>query len=338
MSPGPPGDFPSAVTSRGKAPQDESCGAFPIGEGRCEAALGLQLFELSPFDLPEPLRELERRLPTAPDFLVEDVRLEAAAARCVLFEPLRAPDLAPDLAPDFVPDRAPPFAPPFAAVLRPADFVAPPRLDERAADFVPDDRVEDFDADLVPERADDREADLVPDLAPDFVAALLPPDRDDLVADLLPDLVDDFVADLVPDFAADFVPDFEPDLLPVFDEDFAADFVPDLAALFFAPDFAALFVPAFLAPPRALPDFAVLFFAPVDALLREDVPLRARPLREPLPAPPAADPPVLFSSCMVFDLSSVAIIASFKDPRVSTVTLDQGNVIIWSRFRKWISP
>ncbi len=76
----------------------------------------------------------------------------------------------------------------------------------------------------------------------------------------------------------------------------------------------------------------------VDALLREDVPLRARPLREPVPPPPAADPPVLFSSCMVFDLSSVAIIASFRDPRVSTVTLDQGNVIIWSRFRKWISP
>ncbi|MDQ4136598.1 MAG: hypothetical protein M3158_10470 [Pseudomonadota bacterium] len=238
------------------------------------------------------MRELERREPTAPDFLVEEVRLDAAAARCVPFELLRPPDLEPDRA-----DLEPDLVAPFAAVLRPADFVAPPRLDVRA-DLLPDDRLEDFDADLVPERADDREADFVPD----FDAALPPPDRVD------------FEADLVPDFAALLVPDFE---------DLEADLVPD----FFAPLLAPLLEPL---------DFAPLFFAPVDALFLDDVPLRARPPRVLLPAPDA-EPPVLLSSCMVFDLSSVAIIASFKDPRVPTVTLDQGNVIIWSRFRKWIS-
>jgi hypothetical protein len=113
---------------------------------------------------------------------------------------------------------------------------------------------------------------------------------------------------LVPDFDADFVPDFAALRVP----DFAALLVPDLAALL-VPDFAADFVPASLAPPDFVAPFVPLLRAPEDALFLEDVPLRARPPREPLPAP-EADPPVLVSSCIVLDLSSVAIIASFNGP------------------------
>jgi hypothetical protein len=73
--------------------------------------------------LDEPFRELERRAPTALDFFVEEVRLDAAAARCVVLP-------------------APFFEAPFAEE-RDAVF-EPPRAVERAAVFFDAERLADF--------------------------------------------------------------------------------------------------------------------------------------------------------------------------------------------------
>jgi hypothetical protein len=78
--------------------------------------------EPPPF-LDEPFRELERRAPTALDFFVEEVRLDAAAARCVVLP-------------------APFFEAPFAEE-RDAVF-EPPRAVERAAVFFEEERLADF--------------------------------------------------------------------------------------------------------------------------------------------------------------------------------------------------
>jgi hypothetical protein len=275
-------------------------------------------------------REPEDRLATLPDFFVEEVRLDAAAARFgVDLEALR------DLE-----------AEPLEAVLFEPDFTAP-RLELRDADVLADERAE-------PERADEeRDEDFLAadevDLAEVFLAevflavvflaaALLPPDfeddllEDDLAADLAevflaavflavvffaPDLAEDFAADLVVDFAAVFL---------------AAVFVPDfLAAVLFWPDFdalerddepvdfAAVLVPDFLAPdlaedfePFAELDEELLFFAVFLVLVAPVSPV---------------------NNCVSgFDLMSIGIKASFKSLRVQPSRL-QGNVVIPTGFR-----
>jgi hypothetical protein len=80
---------------------------------------------------------------------------------------------------------------------------------------------------------------------------------------------------------------------------FAAGFLADFFAAPFDEDFAAVFLVAFFAPLRA---------------------------EEVEPEPPALEP-------IEFDLSSDIISASFKSLRATTVTLDQGNVVISSEFR-----
>jgi hypothetical protein len=226
---------------------------------------------------------LDERRVTRPDFFVDEVRLDAAAARCVPFELLRDP--------------------PFLDEVRLADFV-PPRLVERADDFV--DRDEEREPDLEPPRdvdlALERDEDFVDFLALDFRAEDFVPDffADDFVPlfraeDFVPDF---FAADLVPDFlAADLVPDF-------FDELREEVFVPDFLELDFEPLFAAVREPDFLEL-----DFAPLFFAP---LLRDE-PLRERELFDEV-EPPPDEPPELDSFIMVSDLSSVAITASLQGP------------------------
>lgn len=185
--------------------------------------------------------ELERFEPTVPDFLVEDVRLDAAAARWVLPEVFFAALLPEERAEDF----------------------EPPRAEERAAVFF----------------ADDREADLPADFAVDFLAAVffavvflaavflavvffaavffaavflaavfLAPDFAEEARDVV------FLAAVF--FAALF---FEAADLVLFAAVFlAAVFLP---ALFFAPDLADDFAPAFLPLERR----ALLFRAVVDA-------------------------------------------------------------------------
>ncbi len=268
-------------------------------------------------------REPEERLATLPDFFVEEVRLDAAAARFgVDLDALR------DL----------------EAVLFEPDFTAP-RLELRDADFLAVERAE-------PERAEvERDEDFLAadevDLAEVFLAvvflaaALLPPDfeedllEEDLAADLAevflaavflavvffaPDLAEDLAADLVVDFAAVFL---------------AAVFVPDFfAAVLFEPDFdalerddepvdfAAVLVPDFLAPDLA-EDFEP--FAVLEEPLRE---LLFFAVFLVLVAPVS---PV--NNCVSgFDLMSIGIAASFKSLRVQPSRL-QGNVVIPTGFR-----
>jgi hypothetical protein len=153
-------------------------------------------------------RELDERLATLPDFFVEEVRLEAAAARLGAdLEALR------DL----------------EAELRDEDFTAP-RLELREAVFLAEER----DA---PERAEvdlraAEELDLAEDfLAVDFLAAVFL-----AVVFLAAVLAVVFLAAvfLAPDLAEDFDADFAVDFAAVF---FAVVF---LAAVFLAPDFLVL--------------------------------------------------------------------------------------------------
>lgn len=176
-------------------------------------------------------RELDERLATLPDFFVEEVRLEAAAARLGAdLEPLRDLD----------------------AELRDEDFTAP-RLELRDAVFLADER----DA---PERADEdlraaEELDLAEDfLAVDFLAVLF-----FAAVFLAPDFAEDLAADLAEVFLAAvflavvflvavfFAVVF---LAPDLAEDFDADFEVDFAAVFLAV--------VFLAPELFEPDFLVL--------------------------------------------------------------------------------
>jgi hypothetical protein len=175
-------------------------------------------------------REPDERLATVPDFFVEEVRLEAAAARLGAdFDALR------DL----------------EAELRDEDFTVP-RLELRDAVFLAEER----DA---PERAEEdlREA------AEAFLAVVFLAVVFFAVVFLAPDLAEDFAEDLAADLAEVFlavvflaavflaVVFLAPDLA----EDFEADF--DV-------DFAAVFVPDFLAPELFEPDFLAL-----EELLRE---------------------------------------------------------------------
>jgi hypothetical protein len=176
-------------------------------------------------------REPDERLATLPDFFVEEVRLEAAAARLGAdLEPLRDLD----------------------AELRDEDFTAP-RLELRDAVFLADER----DA---PERADEdlraaEELDLAEDfLAVDFLAVLF-----FAAVFLAPDFAEDLAADLAEVFLAAvflavvflvavfFAVVF---LAPDLAEDFDADFEVDFAAVFLAV--------VFLAPELFEPDFLVL--------------------------------------------------------------------------------
>jgi len=173
-------------------------------------------------------RELDERLATLPDFFVDEVRLEAAAARLGAdLELLRDLD----------------------AELRDEDFTAP-RLELREAVFLAEER----DA---PERADEdlREADELAFLAVVFLAAVFRAvvflAAVFLAADLVEDFAEVFLAAVflavvflaAVFFAVDFL---APDLA----EDFDADFEVDFAAVFLAV--------VFLAPELFEPDFLVL--------------------------------------------------------------------------------
>ncbi len=171
-------------------------------------------------------RELDERLATLPDFFVEEVRLEAAAARLGAdLELLRDLD----------------------AELRDEDFTAP-RLELREAVFLAEER----DA---PERAD--ELDLVEAfLAVVFLAVVFLAAVFLAVVFLAPDLAEDFaeVFLAVVFFAVDFL---APDLAEDFDADFEVDFAAVfLAVVFLAPE---LFEPDFLVLDEPLRE--LLFFA-----------------------------------------------------------------------------
>ncbi len=176
-------------------------------------------------------REPEERLATVPDFFVEEVRLEAAAAR-----------LGDDL--DVLRD--------LDAELRDVDFTAP-RLELRDAVFLAEER----DA---PERDEDFRAAEPVDFAEVFFAAVFL-EVVFLAAVFLA------VVFLAPDFADDLAEVFlavvflaAVFLAPDLAEDFAADLEADLEV-----DFAAVFlVPAFLVAELFEPDFLAL-----DELLRE---------------------------------------------------------------------
>jgi hypothetical protein len=245
-------------------------------------------------------REPEERLATVPDFFVEEVRLDAAAARLVVV-----------------------LAPPrdFEAELLDADFTAP-RLELREAVFLAEERDAPERADVEPDadfRADEVDfAEVF--LAPVFLAVVF------LAADLLPDFAEDFVADLAEVFlaavflavvflAAVLAPDLAEDLAEDFDADFDADLAVDFAALFLA----AVFVPDFLAAVLFEPDFLAL-----DELLRE---LLFFAVFLVLVAPVS---PV--NSIVSGFLVSVGIAASFKGLRVQPSRL-QGNVVIPRGFR-----
>ncbi|WP_147282396.1 hypothetical protein [Microvirga subterranea] len=302
------------------------------------------------------MRELpdERFVPTVPDFLVEEVRLEAAAARLV--EPDELRDLEALL-------LAALFVPPLAALRlleRDAGFAAERDAVERAAL----ERLADFDAPFALLReAVEREGDAF--LAVDFAAVFLAEDRE--VADLAAVFfaavffAPDLAADFAPDLAAVFVPDFAAllaavrveDLAAVLLEravDFAADFVPELReAVLFEPDFDALLAAVFVPPERdEVPvDFEALlravevpdFLAPD---LAEDVEppvfLALDELRRALlffaPDFLVLVAPVSPVNSIVsgLDLSSVGIAASFKGLRVQPSRL-QGNVVIPRGFR-----
>ena len=206
------------------------------------------------------LRDDERLLPTVPDFLVEDVRLEAAAARCVVRPELFAPLFD---APLF---DAPLFdALPLAALLREepprelllfgvlrddALLAVVPRADERAEVLEPPRLAAPVDFLAVVEReddfaADERDVDLAAvDRLPPLRDADFDVPLDDLDVPLLavelrddelfaavflapPLLADELRLDVpLDDFAAVFlvVPDFVP---PERDDDFAAGFARD---------------------------------------------------------------------------------------------------------------
>jgi len=152
-------------------------------------------------------REPEDRLATVPDFFVEEVRLEAAAARFGAdFDALRAFE---------------------------ADFTAPPRLELREAVFRAAGRAE-------VEREEDF---LAADLAEVFLAVVFLAAVFLAVVFFAADLADERAeVFLAADFAVVFlaVVFFAPDLA----EDFVADREVDFAAVFLA---AVFFVPAFLA-------------------------------------------------------------------------------------------
>jgi hypothetical protein len=299
------------------------------------------------------LRELEERLATVPDFFVEDVRLDAAAARFAGLAEVRD----------------------FEAVLLTADFAAP-LLELRAAGFLAAERAEVFEPPRAEERAEVERAEdfLAADLEVDFAAVFF------AVVFLAPDLTADLAAvflapDLTADLAAVFfavvflAPDLTADLAAVF---LAPDLTADLAAVFLAPDLAedftadlevdlaAVFVPAFFA--------AVLFEPALDALFvaleRDEVPVDFAALLRAVEAPvflaldlaedfepfaPLVElrrallffadflvlvaPVSPVNNCVSgFDLSSVGIAASFKGLRVQPSRL-QGNVVIPSGFR-----
>ncbi|MFC1460206.1 hypothetical protein ACETIH_26570 [Microvirga arabica] len=238
-------------------------------------------------------RELDERLATLPDFFVEEVRLEAAAARLGAdLELLRDLD----------------------AELRDEDFTAP-RLELREAVFLAEER----DA---PERADEdlREADEL-DLAEAFLAAVFLAvvflaavflAVVFLAADLAEDFAEVFLAAVffavvflaAVFFAVDFL---APDLA----EDFEADFEADFAAVFLAV--------VFLAPELFEPDFLVL-----------DEPLRELLFFVDFLVLVAPVSPV--NSIVSGFLVSVGIAASFKGLRVQPSRL-QGNVVIPRGFR-----
>ncbi|MEE1655532.1 hypothetical protein VB618_04925 [Microvirga sp. CF3062] len=243
-------------------------------------------------------RELDERLATLPDFFVEEVRLEAAAAR--LGADLEAPR---DL----------------EAELRDEDFTAP-RLELREAVFLAEER----DA---PERADEdlraaAEVFLaVVFLAAVFLAVVFFAAVFLAVVFLAPDFAEDLAADLAEVFlavvflavvflAAVFLAVVF--LAPDFAEDFAADFEVDFAAVFLAAVFLApeLFEPDFLVleePLRELLFFAVFFLVLV------------------APVSPV-------NSIVSGFLVSVGIAASFKGLRVQPSRLE-GNVVIPRGFR-----
>jgi hypothetical protein len=257
-------------------------------------------------------RELDERLATLPDFFVEEVRLDAAAARLGAdLEALR------DL----------------EAELRDVDFTAP-RLELREAVFLAEERE-------APERADEdlraadeldlAEAFLAVDflgavfLAVVFLAAVFR-----AVVFLAPDFAEDLAADLAEVFlAAVFlavvflaavlavvflaVVFLAPDLA----EDFDADFAVDFAAVFFAVVFLAA---VFLAPELFEPDFLVL-----EEPLRELLFFAVFFLVLVAPVSPV-------NSIVSGFLVSVGIAASFKGLRVQPSRL-QGNVVIPRGFR-----
>jgi len=291
-------------------------------------------------------------VPTALDFLVEDVRLVAAAARAGDLPELR--DLDAVLFEGLL------------AAVRIEDFDA----EERLEDFEAEDRVEGFallraevlrDA-LEREALEREDAALRLDLDGAFLAAVL---REAALRaeDFAADLAGAFLADerevvafaavfLAPDLAALvlLVPDLlAPDLdaalrLAVLDGAFlaavlreAALRVEDFAAVFLAPDLEAVFVPLFAALLRdEVPaDFAADLRAVEVPLLALDVPLflleelrRALLFFLVLVAP---ESPVN-SIVSGFDFSSVGIAASFKGLRVQPSRFE-GNVVIPSGFR-----
>jgi hypothetical protein len=292
------------------------------------------------------LRELpeDRFVPTVPDFFVDEVRLDAAAARLVEPDELRdfeAPLLAELLVPlrlvvreaDFDPERlpaerdAPDFDPPFeplreALVREDEDFEAVDLDADLAGVFFAEERdVEDFAAVfLAPDFAEDE--DLVPDFA-ELLAAVL---DEDLAAPLL-----DFAAVFDPElFEAELLdaellePElFEPELLePDLDELFAAPERDDVPV-----DFAAL-LRAVEVPDLEAPDLAEDFEPPVLALDE----LRRALLFFPPDLVLVAPVSPVNSIVSGFDLSSVGIAASFKGLRVQPSRL-QGNVVIPSEFR-----
>ncbi|GEO13858.1 hypothetical protein [Microvirga aerophila] len=276
---------------------------------------------------------------TAPDFFVEDVRLEAAAARLVVAFPevrpfeaelLAAPLAAPRLeeraedfaaerppverdAPDLALEREAVFEPPRAAVEREVDVFLAVDLVDFAEDFAADEREVDFAAVF---------------FALDFAAVFLAPD---FAADF-------FAPDLAEDLAAVDLDAVRPeDLAAVLvdrEVDFAAVFVPAFfEAVLFEPVFDALFA----APERdeVLDDFAALLRAVEPVLfLAPDFELLEEPRRELLFLDLVLVAPVSPVNSIVsgFDLSSVGIAASFKGLRVQPSRL-QGNVVIPRRFR-----
>jgi hypothetical protein len=268
------------------------------------------------------LRELDDRAGaflaplTLPDFFVEEVRLDAAAARLVVaFPELRA--LLAEL-----------FAEPLAA----------PRLEERDAVFEAERALDERDA-----------ADLALEREAVFEAPRAAVERE--VEGFLADLAEDFVADeRDADFAAVFLAvaflavaflatDLAEDFVAVRAEDLVADLV-DRAV-----DFAAVFVPVFLEAvllrDEVPVDFAALLravepvlFLAAPLFLAPDFELLEEPRRELLFLDLVLVAPVSPVNSIVsgFDLSSVGIAASFKGLRVQPSRL-QGNVVIPRGFR-----
>ncbi len=240
----------------------------------------------------------EERLATVPDFLVEDVRLDAAAARLAGFAALRA----------------------FEAVLRDEDFTAL-RLALRAAVFLAAGRAEAF---FAAGRAEVFFAAVF--LAGAFLAAVFL--AEDFTADLAAVFLagaffaavffaEDFTADLAAVFLAGAF--FAAVLVPAFlagaFEDFVADLAADLAATFFVAVFLAPDLAEDLVPFAALEELrrALLFLAVFFLVLVAPV----SPVNNMVSG---------------LDLSSVGIAASFKGLRVQPSRFE-GNVVIPSGFR-----